>query len=273
MKSPIIKFFPKRVQRSLLYRCYFPVKEKWHHLFETAELSMAPNVKMKLVPSDLMHASIAFTGEYETELSREVVRLSRSTGGLLIDVGANAGYFSLLWVASNSNSTAIAFEPSPRNTQIIKENIRNNGFDNRITLRSIALGRDTGEFDFDLGPSESTGWGGLVHETGERTIRVQVERLDELIPSDAVIDLLKIDTEGADTWVLQGCEKLLLEKRINEIHFEQNKPRLAELGISEFEAEDYLRSTGYIANPLSNTTKQLVDWKATPDGLSKIKRV
>ena len=46
-----------------------------------------------------------------------------------------------------------------------------------------------------------------------------------------MIDVLKIDVEGADTWVLYGCEQLLKQKAIRNIFFEQNGARMAELGI------------------------------------------
>ncbi len=191
-------------------------------------------------------------------------KLSRSGAGVMVDVGANAGYFSLLWTSANSKSTCIAFEPSARNVVLIKENIRENGLTRRIELREIALGREVGEFEFDLGPDEQTDWGGLVLEKSNRSIRVKVERLDDVIPPDMTINLLKIDTEGADTWVLQGSEKLLREKRIREIRYEQNKLRLHQLGIAENEAADFLRALGYAATPTSTSIKGVSAWTAVP---------
>jgi hypothetical protein len=69
-------------------------------------------------------------------------------------------------------------------------------------------------------------------------------RLDHALP-DQTIDVLKIDVEGADTWVLQGCETLLEQKRVRHIFFEQNEARMKPLGIGRDEAVTFLRSVGY----------------------------
>ena len=69
---------------------------------------------MDLVPTDVHHAAVAYTGEYEPGLSRRVAELGRA-GGLFLDVGANAGYFTLIWLAANPDNRAICWEASPRN--------------------------------------------------------------------------------------------------------------------------------------------------------------
>jgi hypothetical protein len=39
---------------------------------------------------------------------------------------------------------------------------------------------------------------------------------------------MKVDVEGADTWVLQGCERLLKAKLIKEIWFEAEQTTYGE---------------------------------------------
>lgn len=90
-----------------------------------------------------------------------------------------------------------------------------------------------------------------------------VNRLDEII-DDSEIDLLKIDVEGADTWVLMGAERLLRDKRIKQIWYEQNKPRLRQIGIQEDEHQLFLRSVGYRAEPMTDPNRDIVDWMAMP---------
>ena len=88
---------------------------------------------MKLVPGDCISDVIAFTGVYELKLSRRISELARR-GGILIDVGANLGYYSLMWAALNPRNKCIAFEASPRNIEILRHNISTNGLDKQITL-------------------------------------------------------------------------------------------------------------------------------------------
>lgn len=79
---------------------------------------MAPSIAMHdLIVGDVISGQIALTGFYEYELSKKIVNLGKTSdrGGLLVDVGANLGYFSLLWLGADERNEAIAIEASPRN--------------------------------------------------------------------------------------------------------------------------------------------------------------
>lgn len=200
-----------------------------------------------LIPGDIISGHIAFNGFYELELTREIVRLA-NTGSLFVDVGANLGYFSLLWAGLNQNGRVIAFEVAPRNIELLEHNIVQNNLTGRITIVPKAAGQKSGTAFFNVGPIEQTGWGGIENDVSSNNIEVPLVRLDEELP-DATIDVLKIDVEGADTWVLYGCEQLLKKRQIRKIFFEQNPERMAKLGIGLNEARDFLTSVGYDCKP------------------------
>ncbi len=61
---------------------------------------------------------------------------------------------------------------------------------------------------------------------------------------------MKIDTEGADTWVLEGAETLLRSGRIRHILYEQYPERMRELGVAPETAAALLRGHGYQVRPL-----------------------
>lgn len=254
---------PHKLQKTIFWRLFYPVKEKWYGLFEAAKLHYAPAIRMKLLPSDFMLGLIAFTGIYERSLSKRVLNAARE-GGTMVDVGANFGYFSLIWASANKSNEVIAFEASPRNYKYLKENVENNGLLGRVSVHSFALGKSNDVLDFDPGPDDMTGWGGLKLAESDSSIKVPVKRLDDLLDSNIVIDFMKIDVEGADTWVLMGAEKLLIEKRIKEIHFEQNKLRMKKINIDNEDAVKFLKSVGYDSQPLSDPSKDLVAWRASP---------
>jgi FkbM family methyltransferase len=191
----------------------------------------------------VISGNIAFNGVYEWGLSRRIAGQAK-TGGLFVDVGANMGYFSLVWAALSRAGTVIAFEAAPRNIQLFRKNVEQNHLLDRITLVSKAVGTRTGGIAFDLGPADQTGWGGISYGSCVDNVEVPLVRLDEALPATN-IDVLKIDVEGADTFVLQGCEGLLRDRRIRMIYFEQNVGRMKQLGISPGEAQGFLRSFGY----------------------------
>ncbi len=218
---------------------------------------------MELVPGDVISDCIAFTGVYEPALTRRVVELAR-TGGTLVEVGANLGYFALLWAAANAGNKCVAVEASLRNVAILRRNIGVNGFESQIELFPVAAGQSPGVLRFDPGPAEQTGWGGFVGPGSSDGFDVQVVRIDDLVAADRPIALLKVDIEGADAWALEGCDRLLRRRVVREIWFEQNKPRMRALGLALDAAQTYLSSVGYVALPQGDASADVVEWRAVP---------
>jgi len=258
----LLRILPPRLRGSAWSRLYHPTVERYHGLFSEAELHFAPSVRMCVVPGDVISDSIAFTGIYDLPFTRLLRRLAIE-GGHLVDVGANLGYFSLLWTACKAGNTVTAFEASARNVELLKYNVAENHFDDRIEVCAKAVGKVNCEMEFDPGQVDQTGWGGLALSHSERSERVPVVRLDDALANVEQIALLKIDIEGADTWALTGAEKLFREKRIKHVWWEQHKPRMRELGIPEGQAADLMRDAGYWPAPQGNPQADLVNWYAT----------
>jgi len=252
----LFSLLPPRAQQYLYYRLYNPPPERLKEQFVDAPLRYAPDVTMDLAFGDVLHGAIAVTGFYELDLTRRVVEVAKKRGGLMVDVGANAGYFSLLWLSQRPENRCILFEPAPRNVALIRRNLEKNGFADRADLRPLALGREAGQMPFDLGPQDQTGWGGLKKDEEGRAITVPVSRLDAEV--DELVSFLKIDTEGADAWVIEGGRRLFENKLVDEVRFENNMDRAQSLGISKGEAEAHLRAAGYTVDRLGR------DFKAVP---------
>lgn len=243
--------FLKKVQplwlRQKLYYWFFSKRAyKYSHLFDSTALEFAPNTNLKLESKDVGHQVIAFCGFYELELTCRIVALAKQ-GGLFVDVGANYGYFSCMWAASNPENRVMAFEASPRNVSPLRENIAKNHLEAQVDVYDIALGKEVGNLPFSFMSDEQTGWGGLSLKNEMNTINVPVVTLDQFWAETLyqTIDVLKIDTEGADTWVLEGASQLIKDKRIKHIFFEENMVRMSSLNILSETAQNLLISSGY----------------------------
>lgn len=257
-----IRWTPERFQDHVWRRFYPALARRHPELYEAAKLSFAPHIRMELVPGDMLSDHVAFTGCHEPKLTRRVVSVARR-GGTMIDIGANLGYFSLLWAASNPENRCIAFEASPRNVEILRRNVSRNKLDDRITIIPHAAGQRAGLLSFDLGPEDQRGWGGFTLSANEHTVEVKVVRVDETLPANSKIAFLKVDTEGADAWALMGCDQLLQSRLIDEIWFEENKDRSAALGIPATAAVEFLNSVGYNCVAQTNPNGRMVEWMAT----------
>jgi FkbM family methyltransferase len=244
-------------------KVYFhtPARKHWPNRLQSAELELAPVVLHHLSKSDPMHQQIACLGFYELALSKGIRRLA-AKGGILVDVGANIGYFSCLWAATRAENLAYAFEPSPMVFRMLDANIVEAGLSSKVKAFELALGEGKSTLDFHPGPSEQTGWGGIANARSASTIRVEAEKLDAVMPMDMVIDVLKIDTEGADAWVLGGAEGLLRSHRIRHVFFEQNLARMDNLGIPHDAPFRTLESCGYRVSAIGRNDGIFHAWPA-----------
>ncbi|MCA9024140.1 MAG: FkbM family methyltransferase [Planctomycetaceae bacterium] len=265
MKRPLLlKLAPNRWKGLIYYRFYRKQPERFAPLFEKADLALAPGCQMlSLVPTDYVSECIALMGFFELDLSRRMVERAQS-GGRLVDVGANMGYFPLLWLSTSPRTTCLAFEPVKRNQDIIRRNMIHNRFEDRLQLIPMAAGERKSTMLFDPGDEEQTGWGSLAVTDQARSYKVDVVRLDDVITDNEPIDVLKIDTEGADPLVLRGAERLLQQHQIREIFFEHNRPGLENLGLSDTEAQDFLRSHEYDVECLDDPSARVTTWRAIP---------
>ena len=114
--------------------------------------SKAGRVTVAGKPGDTGHRQIAALGVYESKLTRLVAKLAVEQGGMLLDVGANYGYYGLLWCGLNPANRSRAFEASPRVAARLRENIVLNGMADGIEVFEWAATNTEGSIPFDPGP-------------------------------------------------------------------------------------------------------------------------
>ena len=137
-------------------------------------------------------------------------------GMRVVDVGANIGYYLLLFErAVGIGGEVICIEPSPENLVELKANIEFNALRN-VRLFECAVGAAKGTVGLKSGIN-----GGVVPlETG--AFVSAIHRLDSLI--DQHVDFLKIDVEGYEGQVLEGAEGII--RRDRPILFLEYHPQL-----------------------------------------------
>ncbi len=148
-------------------------------------------------------------GNYERGKPRQFVNLI-VPGFCVFDIGANTGYYTLL--ASRfvgPTGTVFAFEPLPRNIQLLKAHIALNGLEN-VTVIPKAASNGDGFASFSAGNSPLMG---KLSAGGEFEVEtVTIDRMIEqnLAPLPQVI---KIDVEGAECDVILGGEATIKKHR------------------------------------------------------------
>jgi FkbM family methyltransferase len=132
---------------------------------------------------------------------------------VVVDAGANIGAFTLFALLRAPNCHVIAIEPAPDSCERIYAMLREHGLAHRCTLHQAALGDRSGQTRMSLLPPSH------CRTTGTGEISVPAVTLDELLAPYEQIDLLKMDTEGAEYPVFASASSQTL-KRIKRIEME-----------------------------------------------------
>ncbi|WP_233788764.1 MULTISPECIES: FkbM family methyltransferase [Rhizobium] len=211
-------------------------------LFETKY-----NFKLYL---DLRQYHISFgimSGEYE-KFDIDLVKAILPETGQFVDVGGNVGYYSLSVAAQPSfKGTVLAFEPLPKLWDLFNRSILENGFEDRVSVRQLALADVAGELQ--LNDAEDTVNAGatrlVTNSAGAMVGRVtKVETLDHIIGSLRP-DVMKIDIEGAEGLFLTGALKTLASHKPSLL-MEINRDMLAVLSkTTPGEIHQQLTQCGY----------------------------
>lgn len=185
-----------------------------------------------------------FREDYEAELA--FLEHALSSGKTFVDVGANLGIYAL--VASRivgPLGRVIAFEPSQQSFPLLKENVALNNFTN-LQVYPVAVSDKAGKAFLYYGPDpgqDSLGRDPRLQTKGEEVV---TQSLDDALDQACVdrVDLIKIDVEGAEEWVLRGANKVVSSHKPTII-FEVNREATSRLGLSPSGARDLLQSVGY----------------------------
>jgi FkbM family methyltransferase len=167
---------------------------------------------LRHVRIDHAHFGAIVHGLLETSVQEAFIR-HLGEGGVLYDIGANVGFFSLLGARLVGDAGHVySFEPAPENCTAILEHAALNGAHN-VTLvpraASSRSGRGRLQLVDDRSWSKLEGYG--AHPGTERVIDVDLVAVDELVRSGELRppSVVKIDVEGAELEVLDGLRTTL----------------------------------------------------------------
>jgi FkbM family methyltransferase len=144
---------------------------------------------------------------------------------VIVDIGANAGYFMLQALSRFSGARVFAFEPVPANFRLLTRNRDLNPGRTLVCVPKAVAGQP-GELvlAFEGGDDFTTSATVLARGEGHKTeIRVAAVTLADILADHDLprIDLLKMDCEGAEYEILYGCPPEVLariDRIVMEVH-------------------------------------------------------
>lgn len=142
---------------------------------------------------------------------REVKGYLKLKEGVFIDVGANIGKYTMYLARKLGKvGKVISIEPEPSNFSVLKKNISLNKLDNVKAFNYACFSKNT-SLDFFVEKE-----GGGLHSIYKKDhhlkkMTVKAKTLDQIVREAKVtrVDLIKIDTEGAELQVILGAKQIL----------------------------------------------------------------
>ena len=189
-------------------------------------------------------------GHYEPQVSR-VAALLMPACSVVLDVGANWGYFTLMAAAlMPASGRVLAFEPDPRMHALLRRNVQLNGGQG-VEALPVAAGAAAGTVTL-AGYDEAAENRGVSRISadasgGEATFSVAAVTVDAVLQARAIefADLVKVDVEGAEDMVLAGMEKTIRGRRLRRLLIELHPELLARRGLTADDCCEPLRQAGY----------------------------
>ncbi len=173
----------------------------------------AQGARFRVNTADYIDRCLALFGIWdEAQLERLAALASAHKFDAFLDIGANTGFYSVMFATKRLCPRILAFEPDPGNYARLMANLRLNDLVNRVEAVPVALGERTGEVTLYQGYKGNLGESTIA--APEQTPRdithlVRVARFDDLHALAGQILMIKIDVEGYEFEVLAGMQRTL----------------------------------------------------------------
>jgi len=198
----------------------------------------------------------SFLWQYKEIFADENYKFSTdSKEPVIYDCGSNVGTSCSYFKKIYPNSTIKAFEPDPVIANYLKANIKNNNLsDIEVINKAVWVNENGVELSIEGADASS------IYAEGEKQ-KVGSIRLKDLLDSETIVDMLKMDIEGAENDVIMDCSSSL--KIVNNIFIEyhsytNSEQKLAEL-LNVLEQNNFryfIRNDSSRKMPLINKTNK-----------------
>ncbi|BAQ66452.1 FkbM family methyltransferase [Geminocystis sp. NIES-3709] len=161
-------------------------------------------------------------------------------GDKVVDVGSYIGLYAIaIGKRVGTHGKVFAFEPDPINFQSLKSHISLNLVEDIVEPINMAVADKQSIVNFQSGRNSQSS----IQETySSETISVHCVSLDEYF-QEPKVDIVKIDVEGYEEKVLEGCHQILSNKH--------QSPRLIYIEVHPFAWEKVGTSWNTLLNLLS----------------------
>jgi FkbM family methyltransferase len=186
-------------------------------------------------------------------------------GMVILDIGANIGYFTALATSRLRKSGVIhAFEPDPHNYSLLEKTVADQNT-NLVHLHHCALGDENGTVELFHSPVDNFGDHRVYgsHSEDHPKVAVPMKIGDDLLASigTTAIDFIKIDVQGFEVQVLRGLTNTIKSSEKVVLLSEVWPSGMTAAGSSVEEFASLCQSLGFAPHALLQTGQtRKIEW-------------
>ena len=211
--------------------------------------------------------------EHEADVIR-VFRTFLTQRSVVLDIGANFGLYTALSASIVKNHGRLyAFEGNPRIFESLQRTIAANDLylNPNVVAANVLVSSESGRGVLHYSANLPAG-GTMsdIHLSGgtQHAVEVDMTTIDDFLPPDLSVDLVKIDVEGHEPMVMRGMEKTIARSPNIRIVTEFADSLLAHT-VNPADFADYIRGLGFaICHVLPNFKIRLVPPGETLSGIN-----
>lgn len=214
-------------------------------------------IRMNLRLREFIQNRLFFFGVWEPNITALFDSLLQP-GDVVIDVGANIGYYTLLAARKvGAGGHVYAVEPNPAVHSLLKRHLEMNGLGNVTPIADAAWDTTASGtlhvHDYDCGATSLRNFDG-----SEAGAQVQLVRLDDVVQQEHRhrVRLIKIDIEGAEAHALRGLSSILAGNPRVRVVAEVHRTILAGMGSSAEALFAFMADLGFQAYQIPNSYKE-----------------
>jgi FkbM family methyltransferase len=188
-------------------------------------------------------------GEHEADVIR-VFRTFLTQRSVVLDIGANFGLYTALSASIVKNYGRLyAFEGNPRVFESLQRTIAANDLylNPNVVAANVLVSSESGRGILHYSANlPSGGTMSDIHLSGgkQHAVEVHMTTIDDFLPPDVTVDLVKIDVEGHEPMVMRGMEKTIARSPNIRIVTEFADSLLAHT-VNPADFADYIRGLGF----------------------------
>lgn len=210
-----------------------------------------------------------FKGYYHIEKAIRIIKKNNIDEHIIVDVGGATGVTAKIFSQHFQKTKIWVFEPLEENYKVLQSLSSEN---NNLVIIPKAAGNKKGKTGlniakritssslFKLNPDKNSNFFSEILETKD-TKEIEITTLDDTLPDNKIISILKLDVQGYELEVLKGAGKTLTKTFL--IILEMNNHDGYMGAPKYYEVDKYLRENNFILFDIFPSVKdddQLKEW-------------